>query len=109
MPDEVGAARTSPPKRNRSLRAVGNDSVLVIGAGFGGIAAALRMRARGYNVTLIDRLDAIGGRAQVFERGGFRHDAGPTVNTGHVVFGGRCRARLELRYQLLTIFLEPTF
>ena len=33
----------------------------------GGIAAALRMRARGYNVTLIERLDAIGGRAQVFE------------------------------------------
>ena len=52
---------------------------LVIGAGFGGIAAALRMRAKGYSVTLVDRLQAIGGRAQVFERGGFRHDAGPTV------------------------------
>ena len=47
-----------------------NDSdVLVIGAGFGGIAAALRMRAKGYSVTLVDRLKAIGGRAQVFERG----------------------------------------
>ena len=65
MPDEVGAARTSPPKPNRSQNVGENAAVLVIGAGFGGIAAALRMRARGYNVTLIDRLDAIGGRAQM--------------------------------------------
>ena len=60
--------------------------VLVIGAGFGGIAAALRMRARGYDVTLVDRLSAIGGRAQVFERGGFKHDAGPTVITAPFLF-----------------------
>ena len=58
MPDEVGAARTSPPNPNRLPRAGYNASALVIGAGFGGIAAALRMRSRGYNVTLIDRLDA---------------------------------------------------
>ena len=62
------------------------NDVLVIGAGFGGIAAALRMRARGYSVTLVDRLHAIGGRAQVFERGGFRHDAGPTVITAPFLF-----------------------
>jgi phytoene desaturase len=61
-------------------------SVLVIGAGFGGIAAALRMRAKGFEVTLVDRLQAIGGRAQVFERGGFRHDAGPTVITAPFLF-----------------------
>ena len=63
-----------------------SSDVLVIGAGFGGIAAALRMRARGYSVTLVDRLQAIGGRAQVFERGGFRHDAGPTVITAPFLF-----------------------
>ena len=60
--------------------------VLVIGAGFGGIAVALRMRAMGFEVTLVDRLQAIGGRAQVFERGGFRHDAGPTVITAPFLF-----------------------
>ena len=60
--------------------------VLVIGAGFGGIAAALRMRAKGFEVTLVDRLQAIGGRAQVFERGGYRHDAGPTVITAPFLF-----------------------
>jgi phytoene desaturase len=55
--------------------------VVVIGAGFGGIAAALRMRAKGYAVTLIDRCNNLGGRAQIYEKDGFRHDAGPTVIT----------------------------
>ena len=60
----------------------GNPShALVIGAGFGGIAAALRLRAKGYRVSLVDRCAGLGGRAQVFERDGFRHDAGPTVIT----------------------------
>ncbi|ADE40371.1 phytoene desaturase family protein [Candidatus Puniceispirillum marinum] len=62
------------------------EHILVIGAGFGGIASALRMRAKGFEVTLVDRLSAIGGRAQVFERGGFRHDAGPTVITAPFLF-----------------------
>jgi phytoene desaturase len=59
---------------------------LVLGAGFGGIAAALRLRAKGYSVTVVDRCAAIGGRAQVFERDGFRHDAGPTVITAPFLF-----------------------
>ena len=54
---------------------------VVIGAGFGGIASALRLSAKGYSVTLIDRAPMLGGRAQVFEKDGFRHDAGPTVIT----------------------------
>ncbi|ACK50969.1 phytoene desaturase [Methylocella silvestris BL2] len=56
-------------------------SAIVIGGGFGGIAAALRLRARGWRVVLFDRAPMLGGRAQVFEREGFRHDAGPTVIT----------------------------
>ena len=59
---------------------------LVIGAGFGGMAAALRLRAKGYEVTVLDRCAQLGGRAQVFERQGFRHDAGPTVNTAPFLF-----------------------
>ncbi len=61
-------------------------TALVIGAGFGGIAAALRLSAKGYAVTLVDRAPRLGGRAQVFERGGFRHDAGPTVITAPFLF-----------------------
>jgi phytoene desaturase len=59
---------------------------LVIGSGFGGIAAALRLRAKGYDVTVIERCAALGGRGQVFEREGFRHDAGPTVITAPFLF-----------------------
>lgn len=59
---------------------------LVIGGGFGGLAAALRLRARGHEVTLVDRCPRLGGRAQVFERDGFRHDAGPTVLTAPFLF-----------------------
>jgi len=61
-------------------------SAVVIGAGFGGIAAALRLRARGYTVTLVDRLDQLGGRAAVYRRNGFVFDAGPTVVTAPFLF-----------------------
>ena len=50
-------------------------------SGLGGISAALRMRAKGYKVTLLDRLDQLGGRARVFKQDGFTFDAGPTVVT----------------------------
>jgi len=59
---------------------------IVIGGGFGGIAAALRLCAKGYEVSLIDRCAGLGGRAQVFERDGFKHDAGPTVITAPFLF-----------------------
>jgi phytoene desaturase len=59
---------------------------VVIGGGFGGIAASLRLRAKGYSVALFDRCERLGGRAQVFERDGFRHDAGPTVLTAPFLF-----------------------
>jgi len=56
-------------------------TAVVIGGGFGGMAAAIRLRAKGYDVTVVDRCKRLGGRAQVFERDGYRHDAGPTVIT----------------------------
>jgi phytoene desaturase len=59
---------------------------IVIGAGFGGIAAALRLRARGYHVTLLDKQDQLGGRATVYHRNGYTFDAGPTVVTAHFLF-----------------------
>ncbi len=55
--------------------------VIVIGAGFGGIAAALRMRKKGYEVLVVDKQDRLGGRGYVYERKGFTYDAGPTVIT----------------------------
>tara|TARA_B100001057_G_scaffold497863_1_gene603186 strand:- start:77 stop:1537 length:1461 start_codon:yes stop_codon:yes gene_type:complete len=54
---------------------------IVIGSGFGGIAAALRLKAKGHDVTLIEKHQDLGGRARVFKRNGFTYDAGPTVIT----------------------------
>lgn len=59
---------------------------VVIGAGFGGLAAAVRLGARGYRVTLVDRLDQPGGRARVFRQNGFAFDGGPTVITAPFLF-----------------------
>lgn len=63
---------------------------IVIGAGFGGLAAALRLRALGYQVTVFDKLDGAGGRARTFARntknGYFEYDAGPTVLTAPILF-----------------------
>ena len=64
-----------------SFDAPARPHVIVVGGGFGGIASALRCRAMGARVTLIERLDRLGGRAQVFQIDGFKHDAGPTVIT----------------------------
>ena len=61
-------------------------SAIVIGAGFGGLAAALRLRALGYQVTVIDKLDSPGGRARIMSRGKFQYDAGPTVLTAPILF-----------------------
>ena len=52
---------------------------IVIGSGFGGIAAALRLRAKNHKVTLIEKHPDLGGRARVFKKNGFTFDAGPTV------------------------------
>jgi phytoene desaturase len=54
---------------------------VVIGSGFGGLAAAIRLGARGWQVTVLERLDAPGGRAYVYKQDGFTFDAGPTVIT----------------------------
>ncbi len=54
---------------------------MVIGSGFGGLAAAIRLGARGYRVTVLERLGAPGGRASVHRQDGFTFDAGPTIVT----------------------------
>ena len=55
--------------------------VIVIGSGFGGLASALRLRAKGYEVTLLEKHPDLGGRARVFKKGNFIYDGGPTVIT----------------------------
>ena len=67
-----------------------NDSLpshaIVIGAGLGGLASAMRLGAMGYRVTVIDRLDMAGGRGSSITRNGHRFDLGPTIVTVPQVF-----------------------
>ncbi len=54
---------------------------IVIGSGFGGLAAAIRLQRRGHDVLLLEKRDKPGGRAYVYEQDGFKFDGGPTVIT----------------------------
>ena len=54
---------------------------IVIGSGFGGLAIACRLRAIGYEVTVLEKQNNLGGRARTLSHNGFDYDAGPTVIT----------------------------
>ena len=77
---------------------------VIIGSGFGGLAAGIRLGARGYRVTVLERLDAPGGRAYVYRQDGFTFDGGPTIVTAPFLFeelwelcGKRLQDDVELR------------
>ena len=69
--NEFGGKQYSPAEQN----------AIVIGAGFGGLAAAMRLGAKGYKVFVIDRLESLGGRGSSIIKGGHRFDLGPTIVT----------------------------
>ena len=82
----------------------GRRSAVVIGAGFGGLAAAVRMAVKGWQVTVLEKLDAPGGRAYVHRQDGFTFDAGPTIITAPFMLeelwnlaGRRMRDDVDLR------------
>ncbi len=82
----------------------GAPHAVVIGSGFGGLAAAIRLGARGWRVTVLEKLDGLGGRAGVFRQDGFTFDAGPTIITAPFLFeqlwqlcGRRLAQDVELR------------
>src|ERR1700759_4249806 len=70
----------------RPFRADDRPHAVVIGSGFGGLAAAVRLGAKGYRVTVLEKLDAPGGRAYVHRQNGFTFDAGPTIITAPFLF-----------------------
>jgi phytoene desaturase len=90
--------------RTVQLADAGSPVALIIGSGFGGLAAAVRLAARGYRVTVLEQLDAPGGRAYVHQRDGHVFDAGPTIITVPFLFeelwalaGRRLADDIELR------------
>jgi phytoene desaturase len=81
MADDTTIYRTAATRGSRV-----RPHAVVVGSGFGGLAAAVRLGARGYRVTVLERLDAPGGRAYVFRQDGFTFDAGPTIVTAPFLF-----------------------
>jgi phytoene desaturase len=65
------------PMQNHDQR----PRAVIIGSGFGGLAAAIRLSCKGYAVEVLEKLDAPGGRAYVHRQDGFTFDAGPTIIT----------------------------
>ncbi|MBN8620285.1 MAG: phytoene desaturase [Anaerolineae bacterium] len=62
------------------------SKIVVIGSGFGGLGAAIRLAARGHDVEILEKRDKLGGRAYVYEMNGFKFDGGPTVITAPFMF-----------------------
>ena len=60
--------------------------IVVIGSGFGGLSAAIRLQGQGHQVTIVEKRDKLGGRAYVYEINGFKFDGGPTVITAPFMF-----------------------
>jgi len=69
-----------------AMQADRRPHAVVIGSGFGGLAAAVRLGARGYRVSVLEKLGTPGGRANVFRQDGFTFDAGPTIVTAPFLF-----------------------
>ncbi len=90
IPDIVAIppqSRNGDGSRTRNRRPAANAPLaLVIGSGFGGLAAAVRLLARGYRVRVLEKRDQFGGRAYVHRDQGHVFDAGPTVVTAPQLF-----------------------
>lgn len=83
---------------------------IVVGSGFGGLAAAIRLGARGYAVTVLEKLDAPGGRAYVYRQDGHVFDAGPTIITAPFLLEelwALCGKKLEDDVELIP--MDPFF
>jgi len=60
--------------------------ISIIGSGFGGLGAGIRLAARGYQVEMFEKRDKPGGRGYLYEIDGFKFDGGPTVITAPFMF-----------------------
>jgi phytoene desaturase len=79
-------ARGNPVGPGTAGRAGAPPVALVVGAGFGGLAAAIRLSVMGYQVQILEKLDGPGGRAYVRHQDGFAFDGGPTIITVPFMF-----------------------
>jgi phytoene desaturase len=74
------------PELSKQVAGAMKPHAIIIGAGLGGLASAMRLGAKGYRVTVLDRLDSPGGRGSSITCNGHRFDLGPTIVTVPQVF-----------------------
>jgi phytoene desaturase len=85
-------------------------SVIIIGAGMGGLAAALRLRYLGFDVTVIEKQKRPGGRSNVLQEDGFRVDIGPTILVMKETFDETYRAiGQDLNQRIKFMPLDPNY
>ena len=85
-------------------------SVIIIGAGMGGLAAALRLRHMGFTVTVIEKQQRPGGRSNVLQENGFRVDIGPTILVMKETFEETYRAiGQDLNRRIKFVNLDPNY
>lgn len=83
--------------------------VIVIGGGLGGLSAAIHLRLAGYNVTLYEANERVGGRANQIERDGFKFDTGPSLLNYPWVFAELFRAAgRELKDYVTLLPVDPS-
>lgn len=86
------------------------NRVIVIGSGFGGLAAAIRLAAQGHEVTVFEKRDRLGGRAYQYQVNGFKFDGGPTVITAPYMFDELFEAAGRKREDYFTLVpLDPFY
>jgi phytoene desaturase len=85
-------------------------SVIIIGAGMGGLAAALRLRHMGFAVTVLEKQKRPGGRSNVLAEQGFRVDIGPTILVMKDVFEETYRAvGQDINQRVRFVRLDPNY
>ncbi|NIS38781.1 phytoene desaturase [Candidatus Saccharibacteria bacterium] len=86
------------------------NRVIVIGSGFGGLAAAIRLQARGYSVTIMEKNEKIGGHAYQFRKNGYTFDMGPSLITAPDIIDRIFKsAGRQMTDYLDLIYLDPFY
>lgn len=97
--------RSSGPNSRKVPRAA-----IVIGSGFGGLAAAIRLQARGLEVTIVEQRERVGGRAYQLQEAGYTFDMGPSLITAPSIVGEVfARAGKKLEEELSLVPLDPFY
>src|ERR1035437_2789706 len=87
-----------------------SEHIVIVGAGLGGLSAALRFAGAGRKVTVVERESVPGGRAGLLQRSGYSFDTGPTVLTmPHLIQDALACVDEDIKDWLELIPLDPLY